>query len=155
MLKFCCRADALLARLPESLVLLFVRIVAAYPFWASGRTKVEGVFSLRPEVIDLFRYEYQLPVISPELAAPITATAEHALPILLVLGLGTRFAALGLAIMTMVIQLFVYPDAWWTVHALWLGLLLVVISRGGGALALDRLIVRQNENGGEIPAASN
>lgn len=145
MLNFYRRADALLAHLPMSLVLLFVRIAAAYPFWASGRTKVEGLFSLRPAVIDLFRYEYQLPVISPELAAPITAAAEHALPILLVLGLGTRFAALGLVIMTMVIQLFVYPDAWWTVHALWLGLLLVLISKGGGALALDRFLAHRKE----------
>jgi putative oxidoreductase len=133
------RAETLLARLPEAAVLLFVRVAAAQPFWASGRSKAEGWFGLRPEVIDLFRDEYRLPVIPPELAAPLTMAAEHVLPALLVLGLFTRFAALGLAGMTMVIQLLVYPDAWWPVHSLWLGLLLVLIARGGGGWSLDRL----------------
>lgn len=140
MLTLYRKADALLARLPECLVLLFVRIVAAHPFWASGRTKVDGLLSLRPEAVDLFRYEYGLPLIPPEVAAPLAATAEHVLPILLVLGLATRFAALGLVGMTLVIQLLVYPDAWWPVHSLWLGLLLVLVTRGGGALALDRFL---------------
>ncbi len=135
------RCDALLGRIPEALILLFVRIVAAHPFWASGRTKVEGLFTLRPGAVDLFREEYRLPLISPDLAAPLAMVAEHVLPALLVLGLFSRFAALGLIVMTLVIQFLVYPDAWWTVHSLWLGLLLVILQRGGGALALDRLLV--------------
>ncbi len=135
------RLDLQLTRIPEALVLLFVRIAAAHPFWASGRTKVEGLFTLRPEVTDLFREEYRLPLIPPEIAAPLTMLAEHLLPALLVLGLFTRISAAGLIIMTLVIQLLVYPDAWWTVHSLWLGLLLVILQRGGGTLALDRLLI--------------
>ena len=141
MLTLYRRFETQLARIPEALVLLFVRIVAAQPFWASGRTKVEGLFALRPSTIDLFREEYNLPLISPELAAPLTMVAEHVLPALLVLGLLTRFSALGLIVMTLVIQFLVYPDAWWPVHSLWLGLLLVIVQRGGGTLALDRLLV--------------
>jgi putative oxidoreductase len=134
------RFEALAARLPEAAVLLAVRIAAAQPFWASGRSKVEGWFSFRPEVVDLFRDEYRLPLIPPEWAAPLTTVAEHALPLLLVLGLGTRGAALGLFIMTLVIQLLVYPDAFWPVHSLWFALLLVVLWRGGGAWSLERLL---------------
>lgn len=141
MLTLYRRFEVQLARIPEALVLLFVRIVAAHPFWASGRTKVDGLFTLRPEAVDLFREEYNLPLISPELAAPLTMVAEHVLPALLVLGLLTRFSALGLIVMTLVIQFLVYPDAWWPVHSLWLGLLLVIAQRGGGTLALDRLLV--------------
>lgn len=141
MLTLYRRFETQLARIPEALVLLFVRIVAAQPFWASGQTKVEGLFALRSSTIDLFREEYNLPLISPELAAPLTMVAEHVLPALLVLGLFTRASALGLIIMTLVIQFLVYPDAWWPVHSLWLGLLLVILQRGGGNLALDRLLI--------------
>jgi putative oxidoreductase len=133
-------ADRSFGRISESALLLFVRIAAGHVFWASGQTKVEG-FALRPETIDLFRDEYRLPIIAPELAAPMAAFAEHLLPILLVLGLFTRFAALGLIVMTLVIQFLVYPDAWWAQHSLWLGLLLVVLVRGPGSWSLDRWVM--------------
>ncbi len=147
MLNLVRRADALLARIPESLVLLFVRVVAGHVFWASGRSKIaEGTwFTLGDSVVDLFRDEYRLPFLSPEIAAPLSATAEHVLPILLIAGLFTRFAAAGLVGMTLVIQLFVYPDAWWPVHSLWLGLLLMLVVRGGGALSLDRLVLKSGQ----------
>ena len=80
-----------------------------------------------------------LPLVPPEIAAPMAAFAEHALPILLVAGLFTRFAALGLLGMTAVIEIFVYPDAWPT-HLSWAGLLLPLIALGGGRLSLDRLL---------------
>ena len=73
--------------------------------------------------------------------APITMTMEHLLPILLVLGLFGRFAALGMAAMTLVIQLFIYPDAWWTEHSLWLAPLLFVMVRGPGKWSLDRWVM--------------
>ena len=136
------RINALMERIPFDLVQLFARIAAGHVFWASGRTKVEG-WSLRPITIDLFRDEYALPVISPELAAYLATTAEHLLPILLLFGLGSRVAAAGLAVMTLVIQFFVYPDAWWSQHSLWLGLLLVVIVSGPGRLSLDHLLGRR------------
>ena len=78
-----------------------------------------------------------MPVLPPEIAAHLATYAEHLFPILLVLGLFTRFSALALLGMTAVIQIFVYPDAWPT-HLSWAGLLLFLIGRGGGVLSLDR-----------------
>ena len=132
------QADAILAHFPQSLLSLIGRFAIAQVFWASGETKVDANFHLRPEVIELFKTEYALPLIPAEIAAPMAATAEHVLPILLVLGLGTRLAALGLLGMTAVIQIFVYPDAW-TVHIVWAAILLGLVRHGGGAFALDAL----------------
>jgi putative oxidoreductase len=138
ILKLWRQVDALLAMTPHTLTALIARIAIAQVFWFSGRTKVEGLFTLKEGTVELFREEYQIPFLSPEIAAPLAATAEHVLPILLVLGLGARLAALGLLGMTAVIQLFVYPDAW-TVHILWAAVLLSLVRDGGGAIALDSL----------------
>ena len=127
------------AATPHDLLALVNRIAVAAIFFQSGRTKVEGLLTLTPGAIELFRTEYRLPLVPPELAAPAAAYAEHLFPLLLVLGLGTRFAALVLLGMTLVIQVFVYPDAWPT-HLSWAGLLLYLVGRGGGRLALDRRI---------------
>lgn len=135
-----CRALAARAErlLPPALLLLLARLSVATVFWRSGRTKVEGWFTLKDATYQLFEYEYNLPLLPPELAAQLATCAEHLLPVLLVLGLATRLSALGLLGMTAVIQLFVYPDAW-PVHLGWAALLLPLVARGGGALALDRL----------------
>lgn len=130
-----------LDRTPEAALQLCARLAIAPVFWLSGRTKVDG-WTIKDTTFDLFRYEYALPVIPPELAAYMAAFMEHALPILLVIGLATRFAAIGLLGMTFVIQVFVYPEAW-TVHALWSALLLVIVARGPGAWSLDHLIGRR------------
>ncbi|MEQ1510558.1 MAG: DoxX family protein [Sphingopyxis sp.] len=135
------RLNALLSRIPEALLLLFTRIAVGHVFWASGRTKVEG-WGLSPSAVDLFRNEYKVPIIPPETAAIMAATMEHLLPLILLLGFGTRFAALGLFGMTLVIQIFVYPDAWW-LHAMWLAALAWIIAKGGGALSLDHLLARR------------
>ena len=127
------------AATPHDLLALVNRIAVAAIFFQSGRTKVGGLLTLTPGAIELFRTEYRLPLVPPELAAPAAAYAEHLFPLLLVLGLGTRFAALALLGMTLVIQVFVYPDAWPT-HLSWAGLLLYLVGRGGGRLALDRRI---------------
>jgi putative oxidoreductase len=141
MLNLVRRLDAQFAKIPEAAALLFVRVAIGHVFWASGRSKVEGLFTMRPEIVDLFRDEYALPLIAPEIAAPMATIAEHVLPVLLIAGLFTRFAALGLVVMTLVIQFFVYPDAWWPAHSLWLALLTVILWRGGGAWSLDRFVL--------------
>jgi len=129
-----------LARLvPHDALALAARLSVAGIFFQSGRTKVEGLLQVTPGAIELFRTEYKLPVLSPELAAHLAAYAEHLLPLLLVLGLGTRLAALGLLGMTLVIQVFVYPDAWAT-HLSWAALLAYLASRGAGRLSLDRAL---------------
>ncbi len=132
---------ALRSLLPDALLLLIARLAIAAIFFLSGRTKVEGLLTITDGTYELFRSEYALPIVPPEVAAIAATGAEHLFPLLLVLGLGTRFAALALIGMTMVIQLFVYPDAWPT-HLSWVALLLLLVSHGGGDWALDRLIVR-------------
>lgn len=131
-------------RLVESLMLLFVRVILAGVFWRSGRTKVEEGSWL--SVSENTSYQFaedpfnKVPLLPSELAAHLTTYAEHALPILLVLGLFTRLSALALLGMTLVIQIFVFPEAWWQVHSLWVALALMLIVRGGGGLSVDALL---------------
>jgi putative oxidoreductase len=130
-------ADWLTRLVPDDLLSLASRVAIAAIFWQSGRTKVDGLLTLNDSAYELFRSEYRLPLLPPELAAHLAAYAEHLFPLLLVLGLFTRLSALALLGMTLVIQVFVYPDAWPT-HLSWAALLLYLAGRGGGRLALDR-----------------
>lgn len=131
---------ALPARLlPDATLLLLDRVAVATIFFLSGRTKVQGLFTIKESTYELFRSEYALPLVPPELAAQLAATAEHVFPLLLVLGLCTRGAALGLLGMTAVIEVFVYPDAWPT-HLSWAALLLPLVAKGGGRWSLDRVV---------------
>ena len=129
-------AERLHALLPDALLLLVARLGIAGVFFLSGRTKVEGGLSITDSTYELFRSEYALPLLPPELAAHLATYAEHLFPALLVLGLCTRLSALALLGMTLVIQVFVYPDAWST-HLSWAGLLLLLVGRGAGAWSLD------------------
>jgi len=135
------RAIAAMGCIPDWLIALAARVFPAAVFWQSGQTKVAG-FHLKPSAIALFQNEYQLPLIDPAIAAHISAFSEHFFPILLVIGLATRFSALALLFMTAVIEIFVYPDAWPT-HGVWATCFLVVISRGPGWLSLDHLIAQK------------
>ncbi|WP_417322765.1 DoxX family protein [Erythrobacter aureus] len=129
----------LASRVPEGLALLLTRVALAGIFWRSGRTKVEdgSLLSISDQAYFLFEYEYSGLPIPPAIATPMATWAEHLFPILLVLGLFTRFSALSLLIMTLVIQLFVYPEAWWQTHILWVAMAAVLVSRGGGMFSLD------------------
>lgn len=126
-------------KIPDWLLPLIARLGAAAVFLQSGRTKVDGLLHVTPSTVDLFASEYKVPLLPPDLAAHLAAYSEHLFPLLLVLGLFTRVAALALLGMVLVIQVFVYPDAWPT-HLSWAGLLVPLIARGGGRLALDRLL---------------
>lgn len=147
-------ATALGERIPHSLIALLGRFSIAAVFWKSGQTKIEGLAidlvegsiewgwpALSPSAVDLFRDEYRLPLLDPATAAMAAAVAEHVLPLLVLLGLATRFAALGLLAMTLVIQVFVYPDAY-PVHGVWAAVLLHLVARGGGVASLDHLFSR-------------
>lgn len=123
----------------DNLLLLIARVGIAAVFFLSGRTKVTGFMTLKPSTYELFRTEYALPLIPYDIAAHLATLAEHGFPVLLVLGLFSRFAAAGLLFMTLVIEIFVYPDAWPT-HLIWGGLLLLILSRGAGRWSLDRLL---------------
>ena len=133
---------ALNRAIPESALLLVARLGIAAVFFMSGRTKVDGLLTITDGTYELFRTEYALPLVPPEIAAHAATYSEHFFPILLVLGLFTRPAALALLGMTTVIEVFVYPDAWPT-HLSWAGLLLPLIVRGGGAWSIDRLLFRR------------
>lgn len=137
-IRFVAAVIGLLDRIPHSLVGLAARVFPAAVFWQSGQTKVEG-WHVSDNAIYLFREEYKLPLIDPAVAAHLAAFAEHFFPILLVVGLASRFAALALLGMTLVIEIFVYPDAWPT-HGVWAACFLVIIARGPGRFSLDHLI---------------
>jgi len=142
-------------RIPNTLVAFVARFSIAAVFWKSGETKIQGFAvdivnreftlgwpRLSDSVVDLFRDEYHLPLVPPEIAATMAATAEHLFPILILLGFATRLSALALLGMTMTIQLFVYPDAYPT-HGTWAAVLLYLMVHGPGKLSLDHWIARR------------
>ena len=132
-------ADALTRLVTHDVLALATRVGIAAIFFYSGRTKVTGFMTLTDSAYELFRTEYKLPLLPPEIAAHLAAYAEHLFPLLLVLGLATRLSALALLGMTLVIQVFVYPDAWPT-HLSWAALTLYLVGRGAGRFSLDHAL---------------
>ena len=129
---------------PYSVLAIPLRFAVATVFWNSAMTKLANWET----AIALFTEEYKVPLLPPELAAYMAVTIELATPVLLVLGLATRPAALVLLGMTTVIQVFVYPQAWPT-HIQWAAMLIVLLCRGPGTLSLDHLIRRRLGVGAE------
>jgi putative oxidoreductase len=134
-------AIAAMRAVPDWTIALLARLSIAGVFWQSGQTKVEG-YRVTETAIALFEDEYRLPFVSPWLGAHLAALAEHVFPVLLVIGLATRFSALALLGMTLVIQVFVYPSAWPT-HGTWAACLLYLMTHGPGFLSLDCLIAKR------------
>ena len=133
-----------LGHIPNDLIALVARLSRAGVFWRSGETKLDG-WSVSDSAVYLFENEYRLPLIDPWLAAHLAAFAEHVFPVLLVVGLASRFSALALLAMTLVIEIFVYPDAWPT-HGTWAACLLFIAARGPGLFSIDALIARRTQN---------
>lgn len=142
-------------RIPYGLIALLGRFSIAAVFWKSGQTKVQGFVvdivageyqlgwpQLSASAVYLFQEEYKLPWLPAELAAIMGAVAEHVFPLLILIGLATRFSALALLVMTLTIQLLVYPDAYPT-HGVWAAVLLLLIAKGPGAVSLDHFIARR------------
>jgi len=130
--------NALAAHFPQDLVALAARVFPAIVFWQSARTKVDG-FSIKDSTYFLFEHVYALPLIPSAPAAQLATVAEHVLPVLVVVGLFSRLSALGLLIMTAVIQIFVFPAAWVT-HGLWAAALLTTLAHGPGRLSFDHIL---------------
>jgi putative oxidoreductase len=122
-------------RFPLSLIEFGMRLAVGATFFRSGMNKVESFDT----AITLFREEYRLPLLPPELAAYLGTAVELGASVLLVLGLFARLGAAALLAMTLVIQFLVYP-ANWPEHLMWASILAYVLSRGPGALSIDRLI---------------
>ena len=125
--------------LPHWMLSLIIRFAIAAPFFLSGRTKVEGTLTLTDSTYFLFAEEYRVPILPSDMAAHLATYAEHLFPVLIVLGLMTRLSALAVLGMTLVIQVFVYPNGWPT-HLLWAALLLFLVRFGAGPISLDRLL---------------
>lgn len=121
--------------IPHWAIALMARLGVAGVFWRSARTKVDG-WSITDNTFFLFEEEYQVPLLSPELAAYMATIAEHVFPVLLVVGLASRLSAAGLLAMTLVIQLFVYPHSW-PDHLMWAAVLAYIVARGPGCVSLD------------------
>lgn len=130
--------------IPEGLALLLTRVALAGVFWRSGQTKVEDGtwFQIKDFTYDLFANEFSGLPLDPQIAVPVTAFAEHFFPALLLFGFATRFSAGALLVMTLVIQIFVFPDAWWPVHSLWVAMAAILIVRGGGYFSVDALVAK-------------
>ena len=126
-----------LDRVPYAVLAIPLRLAVATVFWNSGMTKLADWNA----TLALFTDEYQVPLLPPEVAANLALAIEVTTPVLLVLGLLTRPAALVLLGMTSVIEVFVYPQAWPT-HIQWAAMLLVLLCRGAGAVSLDALMER-------------
>jgi len=126
-------------RIPYSIIALVARVAIASVFWRSGQTKVDNFLHVKDSTFFLFREEYMVPLLPPDVAAYLTTFAEHFFSVFLVVGFASRLSALGLIIMTAVIQIFVYPEGW-PDHILWFAALLLILARGPGAISLDHLI---------------
>ena len=122
-----------LERVPYSILALPLRFAVATVFWNSAMTKLANWDT----ALELFTEEYKVPILPPEIAAYMAVSIELTAPVLLVLGLLTRPAALVLLAMTTVIEIFVYPQAWPT-HVQWAAMLLVLLCRGPGKFSLDQ-----------------
>ncbi len=143
------RAGWLLAAIPPSIPLLALRVALAVPFFKSGLTKWDGFLQLSGGAQFLFTQEFRLHILGQQFAYPFpiamayaAGIAEIVLPALLVLGLGTRLAALGLLAMTAIIQLTV-PEGWANFHLPWAAMALTLAVFGGGALSAGRLFDRR------------
>ena len=124
-----------LDRVPYTLLAIPLRLAVATVFWNSAMTKLANWAT----AVELFREEYKVPLIPPEIAAYMAVSIELTAPVLLMLGLATRPVALMLLGMTAVIEIFVYPQAWPT-HIQWAAMLLVLLCRGAGDWSLDHLL---------------
>lgn len=139
--QFAKSAISCLEKIPYALPALMARIAVADVFWHSGQTKVDG-WRITETTFELFRDEYRVPLLSPELAAYLATIQEHLLSVLLLVGLASRLSALGLLAMTAVIQLFVYP-ANYPDHLLWAAALLLIVARGPGAVSIDHWLAKK------------
>ena len=142
---------------PYAVVGLGLRLIVARVFFLQGQTKFSGPAipvplgqgaeftimlpaEIRPETFELFRTQYADLPMPPGVAAYLFAYAEFVLPLCLVLGFATRLSSLALLVMTVLVQVYVAPDALWTTHVYILAILMVLMSVGPGAISLDALI---------------
>jgi putative oxidoreductase len=148
----------LCARSVYALLALGLRLIMARVFFLSGQARIEGPgvpiqwpasgvdlvvtlpAAIKETTFQLFETQYAELPIAPAAAAYLFSYAEFVLPICLLLGFATRFAAAGLLALTMLLQIYVAPAMWWSLHVYWLSILLVLVLLGPGAISIDALI---------------
>ena len=135
------QVNSILARIPDWTYASLMRVAVFFVFFLSARTKVDGFMTLKSTTLYLFENEYALPVIPSAWAAYMATYAEHVFSVLVLVGLATRLSALALLVMTAVIQIFVYPEAY-VVHMTWAAMLLYLVSKGGGLFSVDEAVAR-------------
>jgi len=139
---------------PDGLIVLMARVGLGSFFVRAGLTKINSDFSLSDSALYLFREEYKVPLLPPEIAAYMATSTELILGSLLIIGLATRLSALGLLCMTAVIEIFIYPASW-PDHLLWAAALVLILARGPGWLAADRGICKLMGHSCKSAAAHN
>jgi putative oxidoreductase len=148
----------LCARAVYALLALGLRLVIARVFFLSGQAKIEGPgvpiqwpaggvdfvvtmpAAIKETTFQLFETQYADLPIAPAPATYLFSYAEFVLPICLLLGFATRFAAAGLLALTMLLQIYIAPAMWWPLHVYWVSILLVLVLLGPGAISIDALI---------------
>ena len=128
------KALAVAESIPLSVIQLAARIAIANVFWNSAQSKLLSW----PVTLQLFAMEYHVPLLPPEIAAPLATATELTGAVLVFLGLFTRLGALALLGIVAVIQIFVYPGHWGE-HLLWASVLGLLLARGAGIVSLDYL----------------
>jgi putative oxidoreductase len=135
----------LFARTPHALIALIGRLSLGWIFWSTARIRVDGSWNLlepRGSTLAMLRGTPDIPYLPPGVGAVAFQLAEHALPVLLAVGLASRFAALGLLVLTLIFQLFVQPGAM-ALHGTWAAVLLMILKYGPGSLSIDEGLGRR------------
>jgi putative oxidoreductase len=149
---------ALCAVIPYALVAIGLRFIIARVFFLSGQTMIDGPVipisgfgpgvdfsvilpvAIKDATFQIFQTQFAALPMSPTVAAYLFSYAEFVLPICLVAGFATRFSALGLLVLTVLISVYVMPEAFWSSHVYWVAILMVLMSVGPGAISIDALI---------------
>lgn len=129
---------SVLDRFPTSLLALAFRFAVSTVFFRSGMTKLASWDT----TVALFEMEYMVPILPPVAGAYLATATEIGAALMLIFGFGTRFAATALLGLTLVIQVFVYPENW-PDHLLWASILAWLLTRGAGVLSLDHIVGRR------------
>lgn len=144
--------DKLIASTPDFVVNIAMRLIIFNIFWTSVQTKIVGAsvagqnfafWNITENTFLKFYFDYSIPFVPTTLAAYTVTFGEFFFALMILFGLFTRLAALGLLVITMVIQFYIYPDAWWSTHVFWAVILLYLMRFGGGSVSLDKILLNK------------